>query len=240
MRSLWFYVSSVPILMGCGLILDFDPPDLPPVMDGGQAFDAFIAVDSGSTDADAFTADASDSSIMHSSDGDVLRDGDIRDASRQDGAILDADWPDGGRTDSCDDELGLCLEVSEFTPGRDTLHWRHDVVWTLPGGMLFTTDWAAEPCIGGLRHLSDGQTQCLIPIRDPGMEVVGSAVVYAYPVMDDFVPLCTDTGCPGFPSAFRVWDDTVEIPVDSGIGLATVDRRTDTPHGVLFCLRIVL
>ncbi|MCC7523152.1 hypothetical protein IT407_05165 [Candidatus Uhrbacteria bacterium] len=235
MRFLWYYVSSVPILMGCGLILDFDPPPLPPIMDGGSDLDAMInPADSGGDGLDSSIADSSVDAMS------VLRDGEIPDGFVLDGSFRDGDLPDAGRIDGCEDELGLCLEVSEFAPDRDVLHWRHNVVWTLPGGALFTTDWAAEPCIGGLRHLGDGQTQCLIPIRDPGMEVVGSAVVYAYPVMDDFVPLCTDTTCPGFPSSFRVWYDTVEIPVDAGIGLATLERRPDTPYGLLFCLRIVL
>jgi hypothetical protein len=240
MRALWLYVLSVPILMGCGLILDFDPPDLPPDMDAGSGFDAFVDVDSSNSNTDAMASDASGDSAISRPDGDVRLDGSVPDGSRPDGSSPDAGWPDAGRTDGCEDELGLCLEVSEFDPARDAIHWRHNVVWTLPGGMLFTTEWAAELCIGGMRYLAEGQTQCLIPIHDPGREVVGSAVVYTYPVMDDFQPYCTDTGCPGFPSAFRVWHDAVEIPVDAVIGLATIDRRTDTPHGTRFCLRITL
>jgi hypothetical protein len=225
-RPVWVLLPAGTLLASCGLILDFD---IPPSADAGLVFDGSSDSDSGFMLRDA-----------QSEDGDLPDAHVVADADSYADADADADGMDAGFVDGCEDELGLCLEVTEFSSDRETLHWRHNVVWTLPGGALLDTEWAPGVCIGGLRHGREGQTQCLLAIPDPGMETVGSPIVYAYPVMDDMMPWCTDTGCPGFPGAYRVWHDMVEIPVDPGLGLATAERRPDTPHGTRFCLRITL
>lgn len=232
-NPVWLW-ACLCLLPSCGLLLDYDPPDPGPASDAGLA------------DSDASFADAEMHHLDAAYDGDTgssdaWPDGNVGDGSLETGTDSgpDSGMDDAGPIPGCGGELGLCLEVTEDSPTSYTASWGYNIVYTRPGGTVFGTDWTSLPCIGGIRTVAPGTTQCLLPIPPAGEPMVGVPVFYAYPVMNDGMPWCSSTTCPGFFRAYRIWIDGVFIPTDPSMGHTTLERCMGTPFGTLMCLHFI-
>lgn len=212
---------------GCGLILDFDPPDpIPGSLDGSvdtadaSYADAYVDVDSGMlADAGFIDADASDASR----DGSII-DGDIvRDAS------YDADPDAWIPPDPCDDEIGLCIRY-HVPDGLSVTAYRSNMYWT-EGGVTVESGWTLESCIGGLRYIDPVTIDCLFH----ALPVPSARIIYFYP-MTAAGAACDAALCPGFPDAWEYWMDGVPVPGTPGVGPVSLERRP-TPDGSIMAVR---
>lgn len=208
------YLLMVFGTSGCGLILDFDPPDFP---------DALSPLDASAIDAgmDAtIIADASDTS-----------DGSIEDAAEtgRDGGLDAPDVPDAEPIpDPCSDELGLCIRY-HVPDGLTLSGYESNMYWT-EGGVTVESGWISETCLGGLRSVAPNTYDCLFH----AIPVPPTRVIYFYPLTP--APGCDATMCPGFPDAWEYWLDGTPVSGTPGVGPVSMERRP-TPHGMIMAVR---
>lgn len=217
---------------GCGLLLDFDPPDQVMGMDGSVDGDAAF-FDGGLED-----GSFEDAQIDGAAEAGPI-DAEIFDAAL-DGMAADSGISDDAGAGGCESDTDWCFEFRPSDPTRALIDWNSEFQWTRPDGTVGSTGWNTFSCSGGVREISPGLWHChYIPptITEP---MSGRPLMYLYPVYRDGSSACTTTGCPGYFPAYRMWSAGVEIPTDPGFGRVTLERRPDTPHGMLIVLRLVL
>lgn len=211
------------MLSGCGLLLDFDPPDLVP---GSQ---------DGSIDADLFDGGA-DTGL---GDGSIMLDADLFDGSLDADLHRDANLERDGSVDSdvdavippdpCNDELGLCIRMShESVP--DVMQFRSNMYWT-EGGVTVESGWTFETCVGGLRIIDATTIDCLFHARP----LPRYRNIYFYPRSATRAG-CDAASCPGFPDAWEYWVDGVSVPGTPGLGPISMERRP-TPDGMIMAIK---
>lgn len=205
---------------GCGLILDFDPPDPIP----------------GSPDGSVDTLDASFTDAQIDGDGGLLADAAFVDADTSDASLdggvdasfdasLDADLP----PDPCDDETGLCIRY-HVPDGLAVLAYRSNMYWT-EGGVTVESGWTLESCIGGLRYIDPVTVDCLFH----AVPVPSARIIYFYPMTIDGAA-CDATRCPGFPGAWEYWMNGIPVSGTPGVGPVSLERRP-TPDGSIMAVR---
>jgi hypothetical protein len=216
---------------GCGLLLDFDPPDPVPgsldgsidasLLDAGLDGDTFI-VDAGVTDADRLDAGLD----AERRDANVDLDGSLD--SSLDGA-LDSDIDAYLPPDPCHDEPGLCIRMShEIAP--DVTYFRSNMYWT-EGGVTVESGWILESCEGGFRMIDVTTIDCLFHART----LPSGHIVYFYP-MTTAGAACSSSSCPGFSGAYSYWFDGVSVPGTPGLGPVSLERRP-TPDGMIMAIK---
>jgi hypothetical protein len=212
----WLLAICCLGVSGCGLLLDFDPPDLHP--------------DVSSSNLDG---SMSDSGTL---DGDLLADGDLPDGFAHDAdGELDGSFdaaPDGSADaalpDPCMDEPGLCIRFHHGSLEVSSL--RSNMYWT-EGGVTVESGWTDETCIGGLRVIDAETTDCLFHANP----LPGSRNVYFYPRTPSGAA-CDTTSCPGFPDSWEYWLDGVSVSGIPGVGPVTMERRP-TPDGMIMAIK---
>ena len=189
--------SCVLLASGCGLILDFDPRPI------SMASDA--SLDFGRGEIDASSSDG------HIDDAELLVDALVSDM-------------DAGMRRCEDTTMGICVRVDGVPLIAD---WVAQFNWTVPGGSVYTIDWMANRCIGGIRAIDADTTECEIAIPDPGTPVIDTGIAYIYPTRSDGISACTTSTCPGFPSGYRLWIYGSEYPTDPATpgGRVSLDNR---------------
>jgi hypothetical protein len=209
---------------GCGLILDFDPPDeMPGSLDA--AFDtSHVDASEEQTDAslvaDAAMSDAWRADGSFDASSDAARDGSFD-------ADPDAEIP----PDPCADEVGLCIRFHH--DGLDLVSIRSIMYWT-EGTETVESGWTFETCVGGLRVIDATTSDCLFH----AIPLPISRIIYFYPVSVDG-PACTSLMCPGFPTAWEYWQDTVPVSGIPGVGPVSLERRP-TPDGMIMAIKYTI
>ncbi len=200
---------------GCGLILDFDPPDFPDVL----------------SPLDASTFDAGmDATIL--ADASEVGDGSMGDAAETgwDGGFDASDVPDADPVPNpCSDELGLCIRY-HAPAGIDPTGYRSNMYWT-EGGVTVESGWTLDTCLGGLRLVAPNTYDCLFH----AIPVPPTRVIYFYP-MTPSGPACDRTMCPGFPTAWEYWLDGTPVSGIPGVGPVSMEWRP-TPDGMIMAVR---
>lgn len=214
------HALSVLFASGCGLLLDFDPPD--PVlaaavdassMDAGRVLDA-AGIDGSSVDLDA----ASFSDAMRP-DGSAAFDGSTVDldaafadaevgdgGSTRDAAVLEAGMADASSTDAgldsgtdagpitwtCSTYPGLCVRYTHPT-SAGIMSWWSTYTWD-EAGTPRRTAWTADSCLGGIRIVDARTTECFFVDRP----LPAGRELWFYPSLsaDGRSSVCNTSGCP--------------------------------------------
>ncbi len=129
---------ALVFLSGCGLLLDFDPPDLDP-----DLLDASSGVDAS---ADAYTTDSG-----------LLVDANVE--------SMDADLTDADLPNPCSDEPGLCIRMTDAIVPEITGFYSN-VYWTVAGGAVAESGWTLETCEGGIRSIAPTTIDCHFSTSD--------------------------------------------------------------------------
>jgi hypothetical protein len=216
---------------GCGLILDFDPPD--PIL--------------GSLDGSVDTLDASYADAQIDGDGGLLADAAIVDADASDASLdssSDGDVDAGMRR--CEDTTeGYCFRFTSLADSPEVTDWMIQFIWTLPGGSIYRLpdnrdpDGIAvyAPACDVFRRIDARTTECEIAYPDPGMATISAGPYYAYPTYASG-PACTSTGCPAYSAGYRMWSSGVEFSTAPADGRVSLESRP-TSDGSILLLRII-
>lgn len=209
---------------GCGLILDFDPPDPIP----------------GSSDGSVDTFDASYTDAQIDGDGGLPADAAFADADTSDASLdggVDASFDAGMRR--CEDSTsGVCIRFTNAEASPPVIGWVANFYFTVPSGALYEIPWAAS-CDLGFRTIDARTTECELEIPDPGMPTrAGSGVtIYAYPIYA-VGPACDTTRCPEFYMGYEMWRSGVPFSTVPSDGIVSLVSRPIFSGSMLMVLRI--
>ena len=202
------------------------------VLSDGAVVDAFIDGDASSDDGnvptdigiDAGLLDADFGLVDSGTDSGLDSGPDPVDAGSDAGTDSGPDPVDAGMRRCEDTTMGICVRVDGVPLIAD---WVAQFNWTVPGGSVYTIDWMANRCIGGIRVIDADTTECEIAIPDPGTPVIDTGIAYIYPTRSDGISACTTSTCPGFFAAYRLWIRGIEYPTDPATpgGRVSLDNR---------------